>query len=169
MRIKLYETPEEIVAIAEVYNTREHKHKAVAYIRGLQDNDNSKSIIEGAYKMAIEGKKLHPFFRHIDSTIYITIPEGGYISHIATLDGIGVTWYHENMKALGYSFYRMNTQWYINHGQGIESIELESVLEVYKNIFKCSYTYAANALDKGKYFDCGSCQIYKDSFNCKNW
>lgn len=169
MRIKVYETPEEIIATVEAYNTATHTYKAVAYIGGLRDNDTSKRIIEGAYKMAIEGNKLHPFFRPIDTGLCFTIPEGGYINHIATLDGIGVTWYHESMKALGYSFYRMNTQWYINHGQGLEPIELESVLEVYSNIFKCSYTYAANALDKGKYFDCGSCQIYKDSFNCRNW
>lgn len=168
MRIKLYETPGTIIATAEAYNTATHKYKAEAYMGGLQDNDNSKEIIEGAYKMAIEGNKLHPLFRPIDG-ICFTIPEGEYINHIATLDGTGVTWYHESMKALGACFYRMNTQWYINHGQGLEPIELESVLEVYSNIFKCSYTYAANALDKGKYFDCGSCQIYKDSFNCKNW
>lgn len=168
MRIKVYETPEEIIATAEAYNTATHTYKAVAYIGGLRDNDTSKRIIEGAYKMAIEGNKLHPFFRPIDG-ICFTIPEGEYINHIATLDGTGVTWYHESMKALGACFRDMNVQYYINHGKGLERIMYESAKEIIVKSWNCTYTYAANALDELNYFDCGSCQIYKDSFNCRNW
>ena len=168
MRIKLYETPEEIISVIEAYDTTSHKYNAIAYIRGLQDNDNSKAIIDRAYKMAIEGNRLHPLFRPIGG-ICFTIPEGGYINHIATLDGAGVTWYHESMKALGACFRDMNVQYYINYGKGLECITYESAKEIIVKSWNCTYTYAANTLDEHRYFDCGSCQIYKDSFNCKNW
>lgn len=169
MKIKLYEIPEKIITVVETYDTTSHKYKAVAYIGGLQDNDTSKRIIEGAYKMAIEGNKLHPFFRKIDNNLCFTIPEGGYINHITTLDGTGVTWYHESMKALGACFRDMNVQYYINYGKGLERITYEEAKEIIVKSWNCTYTYAANALDEHRYFDCGSCQIYKDSFNCKNW
>ena len=144
MRIKLYETPEEIISVIEAYDTTSHKYNAIAYIRGLQDNDNSKAIIDRAYKMAIEGNRLHPLFRPIGG-ICFTIPEGGYINHIATLDGAGVTWYHESMKALGACFRDMNVQYYINYGKGLECITYESAKEIIVKSWNCTYTYAANA------------------------
>ena len=168
MRIKLYETTKEIMAVVEEYDTNTHKYKMVGYIEGLQDDDNCMLIIERAYKMAIERNKLYPLFRPIEG-ICFTIPEGGYINHIATLDGTGVTWYHESMKALGACFRDMNVQYYINYSKGLESITYEEAKEIIVKSWNCTYTYAANALDELNYFDCGSCQIYKDSFNCKNW
>ena len=48
-------------------------------------------------------------------------------------------------------------------------ITYEEAKEIIVKSWNCTYTYAANALDELNYFDCGSCQIYKDSFNCRNW